>query len=505
MMIIYTLLISYTLYRAIRGNVRTINSVKWILSEQKELNDFSIKSHSDNDYKFVILIPVLREQEIIKKTFETFTSLSGEYEIIFITTQKEDFQEDTNYHKILNLKKHLLKISDQDTFLEITSGLFPKSEAIDLFNRINKQPEEELKWSTIINVFKSKKHTRQIIKNLISSNSVKNVHIFDYPFTEGVMAHQLNFACKKIAKMYDSDRTFILVYNADSIVPKDLITFIHKYIQFHPDAKIIQQSSLFTENYDEYRGIRGSFLQAIALLQCRWTLAHELPRILSQYKSKLGALTEGAHVVGHGLCARLDRLRQVGYFPTSTINEDLPLGYLLRLNGETIYPLPLLENSQNPQTVKSMFTQYRTWFYGLLYYPLYVRNALTDKRFSKTKVIIWGTRYIIRGVFWFVLSFVWVFLFLYPLLLKNYWMFALTISVFTVYAPLNFIIQRNLINKNAKTIFHDNHPKIKLTLSVCLMTIPAYFTHSFGPVLAATDLLKKMFFKQEIIKNKTER
>lgn len=504
MVIIYYFLIIYALYRAIRGNIRTVSSIRWIIHEQNKINNAHLATTSDGNYKYVILIPVLREQEVIKSTFNTFASLDGEYEIVFITTQKEDFQERLNYNKLLGLKGRLLKTSSLNTFLELTSGLFPKSDASTLFEQL-KELEEDKRWPTIENSFKSKIHTRDLIKDLIATHNVDNVRIIDYPSTKGAMAHQLNFACKEIAKTHDSSETFILVYNADSQVPKDLIVFIQKYIQYYPNAKIIQQSSLFTQNYNNYHGLNGSFLQAIALLQCRWTLAHELPRILSQYRSKLGAFTEGAHVVGHGLCARLDSLFQVGYFPTSSINEDLPLGYLLRLNGEIIYPLPLLENSQNPSTIKSMFTQYETWFYGHLYYPAYVLNALTNPDYSKIHAIIWGVRYIIRGIFWLALSFVWLFLFIFPLLSRNYTMLAVSITVFIIYAPLNFIIQKVIINKNIRTIFHDNHQGIKLSLLVCLMSIPAYLTHSFGPVLATAKLLKQIFFKQEIIKNKTER
>lgn len=504
-MLFYLIILIYASYRAIRGNIRTFCSINWVFSEQKKINNHKGTTITNNN-KYCILIPVLREQEVIFNAFKTFSSIKGDFELIFITTQKEDYEEKIKYQKLLLLKEELLNAKNESSFLELTSGYFPQTQAKNLFKQLNSKENTDDQWNLILEEFKSKKHTRELIKELIKNSNTKNVRIIDYPYTDGVMAHQLNYACKILTRENDSSKTFVLVYNADSNISTDLIYFIEKYLDFYPEAKVIQQSSLFTSNFNDFpHEPKGYFLQSIALLQNRWTLAHELPRILTQFSSKSGSFLEGAHVVGHGLCVRLDILQKVGNFPTASINEDLPLGYLLRLHGEIIYPLPLFENSQSPTTVKGMFTQYKTWFYGLLYYPSYIFNALSDSSLPRLKAILWGSKYIIRAVLWYFSSLVWLFLMIYPIIIKNPTLLLVSLAVFIIYGPINFWIMINLINKNRKELFHNNYPEIKAPFQTYLMTLPAYLTHSVGPFWSVSDYLKKLILKKEIIKNKTER
>src|ERR1035437_822326 len=99
---IYLIILIYALFRAVRGNIRTFCSTNWIILKQKEINKFE-DAHDDHN-KYCILIPVLREQEVINDAFRTFSSIKDNFELIFITTQKEDYQEKIRYEELLTLK-----------------------------------------------------------------------------------------------------------------------------------------------------------------------------------------------------------------------------------------------------------------------------------------------------------------------------------------------------------------------------------------------------------------
>ncbi|MEK7103160.1 MAG: glycosyltransferase family 2 protein, partial [Patescibacteria group bacterium] len=459
-----------------------------------------------NGYRYIFLIPVLREQEIIRQNFKVFANLEGTYELIYITTQKEDAQEREIYRSLQARIDYLATLNSETALSEALSGILPQTIARDLAGKFRDITNHEERKNLIFEYYHQKIHTREMLQALISSCSNENIRMIDYPYTDGSMAHQLNYACNEIVQEYDPQKTFVLVYNADSIVSNNLISHIVSFQKKYPYARVIQQSALFFSNFSEFgSGLRKYFLQAIALLQSRWTLAHELPRLLNQQVTKIGAYIEGAHVVGHGLCIRLDTLKRVGYFPTTVINEYLPLGYLLRLSGETIYPLPVLENAQSPSSIKSMFNQYRVWFYGAISYPLYLRNAFKQPEFSKVKAILWAGRYMVRAGIWLGLSFIWVFLLTFPFIVGNHWLLLSSLGVFIVYTPLNFLIIQYCINKRGTEVFGVDHFVLKIPFATYCMSILAYLTHSWGPVLAIKDIIVSVLFSKKITKVKTER
>ncbi len=489
----YFVILGYALFRAVRGVYRLLISARWLeVNGRKLSNSYSEKIK----YNFVILLPVLREQEIVTKTFQIFSNLEGEYKLIFITTQKEDFQKQLLLQKLKELVPELLKIDDESQFIERTSGIFPKTSAEQLFKKLKEFGNDREATSYLINSYKSLSHTREILEKLIrESGKEDKISILDYPKVDGVMSHQLNFACDFIKRLNDPRKTFIMVYNADSVVPKDLIIFVEKFLGLYPEARVIQQSAIFLNNFNNFKGHwRKSFLQAVALLQTRWTLSHEIPRILTQFNSKIGNFLEGSHVVGHGLLIRLDVLNEVGNFPTKYLNEDLPLGYLVRLHGEKIYPFPILEYADSPTTIKSMFNQYKVWFYGVFSYPQYMYDAIVKLKLPVLKALIWGLKYCVRALMWLLLSFTWTFLFIYPLYLKNFVYFLFTLVAFVIYAPLSFYLILKIYRKSAETDW-----------KVYLMSFPVYLTHSLGPLIAVKDFTLKFVFKKTFEKVKTER
>lgn len=69
MLNLYLVVLVYALFRAIRGLVRTKKSLKWVLLNSRKLQSNKISKPA---IKLYILIPMLREQEIVAETFKPF-------------------------------------------------------------------------------------------------------------------------------------------------------------------------------------------------------------------------------------------------------------------------------------------------------------------------------------------------------------------------------------------------------------------------------------------------
>jgi cellulose synthase/poly-beta-1,6-N-acetylglucosamine synthase-like glycosyltransferase len=202
-----------------------------------------------------------------------------------------------------------------------------------------------------------------------SDGAVRCVHL---DRADGRLAHQLNHA---LAEVRDADG-WIALYNADSRPHPRTIAGFRAALAAQPDAVVFQQPALFFANDADLPPGRWRWLvRATATLQSRWTLAHEIPRLLRQREASASRLLRCsyAHVVGHGLFVRADVLRAAGGFPIETPTEDLFLGFLLRSLGWRIEPLPLLELADTPRSVLAVLAQRRGWFFGPLYVPAYLR------------------------------------------------------------------------------------------------------------------------------------
>ena len=111
----------------------------------------------------------------------------------------------------------------------------------------------------------------------------------------------------------------------------------------------------------------------------------------------------------------------------------------------------------------------------------------------------------VRAGIWLGLSFIWVFLLTFPFIVGNHWLLLSSLGVFIVYTPLNFLIIQYCINKRGTEVFGVDHFVLKIPFATYCMSILAYLTHSWGPVLAIKDIIVSVLFSKKITKVKTER
>lgn len=227
--------------------------------------------------------------------------------------------------------------------------------------------------------------TQAIVADFIATEAAgATVHCVHVDRADSRLAHQLNRA---LADIRDREG-WIAVYNADSRPHPHTIAGFRSALAAQPDAVVFQQPALFFANDDDLPpGPWRWLVRATATLQSRWTLAHEIPRLLRQRQASASTLLRRsyAHVVGHGLFIRADVLRAVGGFPTETPTEDLFLGFLLRSLGWRIEPLPLLELADTPRSLRAVLAQRRGWFFGPLYFPAYLRSVWRRRDLTSTQ------------------------------------------------------------------------------------------------------------------------
>lgn len=271
----------------------------------------NLPTEIDSKFKFYIFVPLLNESVIFPKLVKRLENAFGmdkETTLIFITTERESVNTDSNESNTISLVQK---------YVETKNG-----------------------------------------------EGVRHLH---FPRINKSVAEQINFA---VAKVQDEialglRNSYFGFYNADSHISPYTLPVLKVEIAKHSDAFVFQQSSAFLSN--DFKGIKGLILRANALRQTRWTFLYEIPRYIRSWPRAINL----THVVTHGLFVRADVLKEVGNFPEDSYGEDLYLGYILHSFGFKVRALPILENSESPSTIWAMMKQKFVWFWGPLGYFFY--------------------------------------------------------------------------------------------------------------------------------------
>ncbi len=353
--------------------------------------------------------------------------------------------------------------------------------------------------------------TRKIVIDFIKKQNLENkICCINYPKKNGIMAHQLNFVLKTIT----NKNSFIAIYNADSKPHPKTVQLFYEQLLKHPDAQIFQQSSVFIKNYSKFNSsnsVINLFLRTSAILQTRWTFAHEFPRLMRQsvYKNNFFKRFANAHVVGHGLFIKTAVLKEVGGFPTQNLTEDLFLGYLLRSKGYYIYPLPLLELADSPSSVQALWRQKYVWFWGPMKYITYLKYVVDNSKALKIKYAIPPIFFTIQGLLsaiaWLSSAPIVIISLLSPLFISNItFVFVAYIAIF-IYGPLQFFI----VYYNFPILFklcgeYHPRPNLQKLILVSLMSVPAIIFNSIPPYFSLFSEINHKLTGKSIYKPKTE-
>ncbi len=500
------------------------SNVRWLLKKDKT---YKQKMRQENKENFIICIPMLREQRVAADTLNYFSKLDypkNKYKIIVVTTSKETADKKTNSYKLQRLSSSIAEGRNIDFIKEQYLGILP-SYLLESFYKSYKLKDKKKVLSELKRTYLELPTTFELANKIAKIINLKLgkklISVMNYPHIEGVMSHQINHVVKELNKNKENKNSIFAVYNADSRPNLNTLKYVSLTLSDYESRtgtkpNIVQQSSLFTLNYNKYpKTISGYILRSASLFQTRWTMIRELSRFRSQsehvikYSNNLISKfinTRISHCVGHGLFVRFGLLANE-YLPTETINEDLPFGYYQCCKGEPILPLSILENSETPETIKGLIRQKRFWFTPYLQYLKCRERVLSLGKYrSKMEVEILTTQAEFTGFVWLVQSFVLftpllVAIIFENLLLLTFWLGAICLYWFISIAFI--YVQLDKLEKIAGKSTTKKSLMDYLLISFSGLFILA--THSIGPVLCIRDFLLESFFEKPIVKLKTER
>lgn len=263
-------------------------SFKYMRKHNKKVeNKVQTKEEAPN---ILIVIPCLREQDIIIQTLKHFLDLTNNLanvKILVVTTQKEEFEREKNMY----LKGQFIKDVKNNIELQKLINKYNKILSTNEIKEILKYSKSKDIEEIINNKIKNSKTTNNLIEEFITqSNLQEKVYHFHYPNNEGMMADQLNYVLNNF-EFKDEKNYYFSVYNADSIPNKDTIAEVIKTINENDSPKVIQQYSVPMSNWNELSNLMKGF----AIYQSNFELRYGL--INSYFPNKLLY----TYVVGHGM------------------------------------------------------------------------------------------------------------------------------------------------------------------------------------------------------------
>src|SRR5574344_603166 len=235
----------------------------------KKLNNVKIK----NNKKIYVLLPALREQKIVKSTIDWFSSFkySGKIKYIVITTEKEEYEND----------------SDEET-------------------------------------------TGQMVDRYIKEKKIKNFYHLHYPKTKGNKSSQLNYAVEEILKEEkDLENTYISVFDFDSKPEKNTFETLNKVANLKNNPDVISQIPINFKNYVELSKKNSNCLLLLSSLQQNLrSCGIEKMKLLV---CSLTNISIDQYCMGACMHIKLNTLIEAVKFPIFV--EDLTLGYRLSIKG----------------------------------------------------------------------------------------------------------------------------------------------------------------------------
>ena len=445
--ILYILMYIY-IYTIFKNIIALIYINKWIKSAKK--NRYIIK---DKKVLVYLIIPMLNEQKIAKKTYLNFKQLTQKMKnvkVMLVTTSKE-VKKDGNLT------------------------------------------------------------TYEILKELIKNDD--KIFLCNYPQKTGVMAHQVNYAIKEIEKYrFNHEKIIIGVYNADSKINVETIEYV-----LEKEENKNENEDVCYQQYSWYKLCDNSkhkgIIASASLWQTRWSLTFEIFRVKQQewintiyekvnrfkilrpFNRILHIVFEKMnYVIGHGFYMDIDLLHKIGGFPENTINEDAFLGYIINNKNIKIDVIPYLEKADFAPSIPVYIKQQTTWvngpIYAFEYLKLYKKNN-KSKKSEKIRAFILAIKLFLHFIYW--LASPYILLFVLPILLyKFYYILGLIMAILIILLELPFThyLVRKVIISN---ITEEEKCELAKPSVYCIIF---FIIHSFGAI--------RNIYLQAIGKNKME-
>ena len=217
--------------------------------------------------------------------------------------------------------------------------------------------------------FRSNKATTvDIVRNWIESDVSSQTHTFRYveiDEEQGDRATQLNYAVKKIGEDFHPD--IIGVYDADSL--PDIQTLNEVVARWVNNKETVFQQPVHFIDAANRMAIskKNPILVANALYQTTWTVIREYSTWRQHHlfckKNSNALYYRNDYLIGHGEFIPYAIYSRY-YFPEQQITDGIQLGYRLSMSGVDICPLNTFCVDDVPQSLNQLIGQHKRWFGG---------------------------------------------------------------------------------------------------------------------------------------------
>jgi hypothetical protein len=213
--------------------------------------------------------------------------------------------------------------------------------------------------------------TAQVVREYRDNNpDGAPVRLVTYRGGEQRRSLQLNAALAwvraDLARRPRRGRVLIGVYDADSRPEPESLAYIDGLARDEPEARAFQQTVTYLENHREL--MDRPLVHANAVYQSLWNHSLEIPRLLAS-RDRLAAgrsLPYPPYCMGHGEFFDLDTLVAVGGFPHAGPCDGIQIGFALSRAGVAIHPVPFDDSCQSPTTPAAIRRQHTFWYSGNL-------------------------------------------------------------------------------------------------------------------------------------------
>ena len=453
----------WCLYRAIKYN-------RYNNRSKKNYNK-SISSDSN----ILIVIPCLREQDIIIKTIQHFLELISNLnniKLLIVTTQKEEYEREKNLYLQKQLKGDIENNIDIRKLIIKYNKILSTNEIKDILKyKTNKNIE-----NIIYDKIKNSKTTNKIVEEFIKVNKLEEkVYHMHYPNNEGIMADQLNYVLNNL-KFIDESKYYFSVYNADSIPNENTIAEVLDAIRKKECPEVIQQYSVPISNWNELSNVMKGF----AIYQSNFELRYGL--INSNFSSKLLY----TYVVGHGMYIRVDILKQIGGFETKYWCEDIYMSYVLRTKNISICPIGTLEIMQSPQYLAILTRQNAVWFKTSFECLKIFKDVYRKNKKVNLNSLGWIIQRIRMNITWLGLPLAFLYSLIIAILNQNIVMLSAAIFAYLFMILLEY-------GSIMKVVENPTKKKVKNKIKILFFTIVATTISNIGPIYSLISRKKEKY------------
>ncbi len=183
-------------------------------------------------------------------------------------------------------------------------------------------------------------------KALVNKKLKYHYEIVRYPYTDGNMAEQVNYAYMQAGNKYD----IICIYNADSMPERASIRYADLCFD-NNQTDYVQQRAIYS-NYQK----NNVFSIGYSIYQSIFEINKNLIKDMDH---------KGENVVGRGLYIRRSAIDDKIY-PTDFFCEDMALSFELIETDKKITTIPCFEINEPPQKLRDIINQQYVWFHTAL-------------------------------------------------------------------------------------------------------------------------------------------